>query len=128
MNRAAHEIDDRIRRVIAWQIVSSLLAAAFFFSGKGWGAAEAVLYGGITGVAVTLLLGRSIKRASRAADNPGAGMRILYVGAAQRFFFVLGALALGLATLHLEPLALLVGFGLAQGGYFINARGMTRGE
>ncbi len=128
MNKAAHEVDDRVRKVVAWQVIGSMLAAAAFFVGKGWGAAQAALCGGAIGVAATLLLSRSVKKASRATDDPNAGMRILYLGAAQRFFFVLGAFALGLAVLKLEPLALFIGFVLAQAGYFINARGMTRRE
>ena len=129
MNNAAHEVDDRvIRKVVAWQVIGSILAAAAFFIGRGWAASGAVLYGGAVGIAATLLLSRSIKRASRAAGNPTASMRVLYWGAAQRFFFVLGALVLGLAVLKLEPLALLVGFVSAQAGYFINARHVARGE
>jgi len=128
LNKAAHEVDDRARKVVAWQVIGSTLAAVGFFVGKGWGAAQAALCGGAIGIAATLLLSRSVKKAGRAADNPNAGMRILYLGAAQRFLFVLGAFAFSVAVLKLEPLALFVGFVLAQAGYFINARGMTRSE
>ena len=127
MNNAAHEIDGRvIRRVVTWQMAGGALVAAAFFIGKGWAAAQAVLYGAIIGIIATLLLGRSVKRASRAADHPVASMQVLYWGAAQRFFFVLGGFVFGLAALDLQPLALLAGFVVAQAGNFINARVLTR--
>jgi F0F1-type ATP synthase assembly protein I len=126
LNKAAHEVDGRVRKVIVWQVIGGVAAAAVFFVSKGWGPAQAALCGGLIGTATTLLLSRSVKKAGRAADDTNAGMRILYLGAVQRFFFVLGAFALGVAVLKLEPLALCAGFALAQVGYLINARGMTR--
>jgi ATP synthase protein I len=128
LNKTAHEVDGRVRKVVTWQVIGSTLAAAAFFVGKGWGAAQATLCGGAIGIAATLLLSRSVKKAGRAAVDPNAAMRILYLGAAQRFCLVLGAFAFGLAVLKLEPLALFVGFALAQAGYFISARGMTHKE
>jgi len=47
---------------------------------------------------------------------------ILYVGAVQRFLLVLGLLVLGIALFKLDPIALCVGFALAQLSYVVGSR------
>ena len=70
-----------------------------------------------------MLLLWGIQRANAAAKaDPGKSMRILYVGAVQRFVLVLGLIALGIALFKLEPVAMIAGFALAQAGYLIGSR------
>lgn len=105
--------------LLAIQAVISLAIAAGFYAHRGTaGIAEAALYGGGTGLAVSALLGLRLLRAAR----PGAGVGGLYLGAIERFAFVAAAFAVGLGALGLAPIPLLVGFGGAQCAYFIAAK------
>ena len=74
-------------------------------------------------MSVTFLLGRRMVRAGFAAEKDTVtSMRILYVGAVQRFLLVLVLFAFGLAVLELQPLAMIVGFVLVQFAYLADAR------
>ncbi len=87
---AEPELAAKARWVISTQLIISIITALFFLMKGSW-EAVAAFYGGITSLCITMLLLWGIKRASDAAkDNPGKSMRILYVGAAQRFLLVLG--------------------------------------
>jgi ATP synthase protein I len=83
----------------------------------------AALYGAFTSIVLAFLLSRGVKRASEAAlHDPKKSMMILYLGAVQRFVLLLVLFAIGLAVLKLDPLACLIGFGLAQLTYVIAAK------
>jgi len=106
------------RRVLLLQAALSVAAAAFF-ADSGIGAVMAALYGGGIAVASAWLLARRLAMASDAAGDATAGMRVLYVGAVQRFALVLGLFALGMGALGLSPLPLIVGFAAAQLGFLL---------
>lgn len=116
------DISGRTRRVIYAQlVVGVVLGTGMFFvfgSERGLGAE----FGVLVGILLTLLLSRSVKRAADvAATDPKRGMTMLYIGAVQRFFFVLAAFAVGLAVFRLDPLSVAVGFVAAQLAQLVNA-------
>jgi ATP synthase protein I len=119
---AEPELAAKARWVISTQLIISVIVAAVFLT-KGIWESVAALYGGIASLCITMLLLWGIKRATEAAkENPGKSMRILYVGAAQRFLLVIGLLAMGIALFKLDPIAMCVGFALAQLSYLIGSR------
>ena len=122
MKIAEPELAAKAQWVISTQLIISVIVAAAFLM-KGIWESVAALYGGIASLCITILLLWGIKRATEAAkDSPGKSMRILYVGAVQRFLLVIGLLAMGIAMLKLDPIAMCVGFALAQLSYLIGSR------
>jgi ATP synthase protein I len=104
--------------LLAIQLLLTLIIAAFFYIQQGdltvvWSAC----YGGGVGLGVSALLAFRLLQAAR----PGAGVAGLYLGAVERFVFVVAAFAVGLAVLKLAPIPLLVGFVGAEAGYYIAA-------
>ena len=127
MNDAANDIAANARRLLIIQGVAGLIGVAVLFAAQGGWAAVSTLYGAGISIAVTLLLSWGIKRAEAAAvENPAKSQAILYLGAAQRFIVVLVLFLVGLAALELDPLATVIGFGLAHVAYFLNLRGLGR--
>jgi ATP synthase protein I len=119
---AEPELAAKARRVISTQLIISIIVALFFLMKGAWEAVAAV-YGGFTSLCITMLLLWGVKRASDAArESPGASMKILYVGAVQRFLLVLGLLALGIAVLKLNPIAVFTSFALTQLSYLVGSR------
>ena len=91
MKIAEPELAAKARWVISTQLIISVTIAAVFLLKGAW-ESVAALYGGIASICITMLLLWGVKRATDAAkDNPGKSMRILYVGAVQRFLLVLGS-------------------------------------
>jgi ATP synthase protein I len=128
LNLAAQDVTDKARRLIFIQAVIGVIVAGGFLAAGGPQAAAA-LYGALISMALALLLGRRMQRASEvAASDPRRGMTILYVGAVQRFVLVLALLALGLAVLKLNPLPLLAGFAVTQLAYVLGARAPRRAD
>ena len=122
MKIAEPNIAAKARWVISTQLIISIIVAAVFLT-KGTSESVAALYGGAVSICISLLLLWGIQRANAAAKvDPGKGMRILYVGAAQRFILVIGLIALGIALLKLDPVAVCVGFAIAQAGYLMGSR------
>lgn len=123
MNTASAELAAKTRRIIIVQLVVSLAAAAIFSPQGIWGAVSA-FYGGLVSVALALLSGWGFRRANaHALNDPKKSMMILYIGAVQRFAAVLVLLGAGLGALKLEPLAVFIGFALAQASYLMGVRG-----
>jgi ATP synthase protein I len=84
------------------------------------------LYGGFASVLTALVLSRGVKRAEEAVlRDPKQSLQILYFGAVKRFLLVMGLIALGLAVLKLAPIALCVGFAVAQMGFVVSSRHIT---
>lgn len=122
MIKAEPELASKARRVIRLQLLTSALVAVGFLLYGVWASLSAG-YGGLTSVSIALLLSRGVERASAAAlQDPKESMKILYVGAVQRFALVAVLLAFGLAVLGLEPVAVCVGFALAQISYLMSSR------
>lgn len=113
-------------RVIGLQILATTLVAMLYLYKSGWEAVSA-FYGGFISVVAALVLSWGVYRAGRAAlRNPSKSLAILYVGAVQRFLLIIGLLALGLAIFKLNPIAVCIGFALAQLSYLISSRHNTR--
>lgn len=108
--------------LVAIQVVLTLLIAAGFYIYRGhYPAALAALYGGAVAVVVSALLALRLVRAAR----PGASVAGVYLGALERFVFVLAAIGCGIALIHLDPIALIVGFAGAELAYYL-AAGIVR--
>lgn len=122
MIKAEPELASKSQWVVKIQLaVTTLVALLFFYQGH-WAALSAV-YGGLISVASSYFLSRGVARATELAkDDPRKGMTTLYVGAVQRFIGVIALLALGMAVLKLQPLAILVGFAGAQAGFLLATR------
>lgn len=122
MKIAEPELATKAKWVISTQLIVSIIVAVAFLTKGTWESLAAV-YGGFVSICISLLLLWGIQRANIAAKvDPGKSMRILYVGAVQRFVLVLGLLALGVAFFKLDPVAIVAGFALAQVGYLIGSR------
>ena len=122
MKIAEPELATRARWVISTQLIVSIIVAVVFLTKGAWESLAAV-YGGAVSICISLLLLWGIQRANAAAKvDPGKSMRILYVGAVQRFLLVLGLIALGIALFKLNPVAVCVGFALAQVSYLMGSR------
>ena len=122
MKIAEPNIAAKARWVISTQLIISIIIAAVFLT-KGISESVAAMYGGAVSICISLLLLWGFQRANEAARvDPGKSMRILYMGAVQRFVLVIGLIALGIAVLKLDPVAVCVGFAIAQLGYLMGSR------
>lgn len=119
--------DDFIKglsRVVATQLVLTLLLAAGFFVFQGGSAgALAACYGGAVTVAISLWMAWWTQRVARSArDMATAGLGRLYLGNLARYALAIGLLAYGLGGLKLAPLPLVIAFAITQFGFVISAR------
>ena len=122
MSTAETQLAAKTKTVASLQIITSIILAVLFLMQGVWESVSA-LYGGFASVLTALLLSRGIQRAGEAAIHDAKqSMKILYVGAVQRFLLVIGLLALGLALLKLDPIAMCVGFGIAQISFVMSSR------
>jgi len=112
------DLANAARSVLLYQAVITVLVAAAFLLESGVYSGVAALYGGLTGILLTLLRKRGISGIE--GLSPGKSMLRLYLGAAQRFLWVLTLFAVALVFLKLDPLVCILGFGLSQLGYMLN--------
>lgn len=130
----AARLESKARRVVIIQLLVTCIVAAIFlgrglFTGQGllagqgpWDALSAA-YGGLSSVILALISIGGFKRANQyALSDPKKSMIILYMGAVGRFVAVLVLLGIGLGSLKLAPLAVLIGFALAQASYLMGMR------
>ncbi len=126
------ELAAKARRVIFIQLLVTTIVAAGFFAVRlfangavndsAW-AAMSVFYGGTASVLLALISIRGFKRANELAlSDPHKGMMILYIGAVVRFAAVIIVLGIGLGVIKLEPMAVFIGFALAQTSYLMGVR------
>lgn len=125
MSTADSQLAAKSRSVAGLQIISSVVVAGLFLLQGTWDSLSA-LYGGFASVLTALVLSRGVKRAEEAVlRDPKQSLQILYFGAVKRFLLVMGLIALGLAVLKLAPIALCVGFAVAQMGFVVSSRRIT---
>lgn len=136
----AARLENKAHRVVLIQLlVTAAVAVIFlgrgFFAGSGlftspgllegqgpWDALSAA-FGGLTSVTLALISIGGFKRANQyALSDPKKSMIILYMGAVVRFVAVLVLLGIGLGWLKLAPLAVFIGFVLAQASYLMGVR------
>lgn len=123
MSDVGASLAEKARRVVTVQMLTSMIVAALFLIQGVWDALSA-FYGGLASVVLALLSIWGFKRANaHALSDPKRSMMILYAGAVQRFVAVLVLLALGLGAFDLDPLAVFIGFALAQASYLMGVRG-----
>ncbi len=122
MSKLGADLAAKARRVVIVQLAITAIVALLFLVQGAWDALSAV-YGGVASVFLALLSIRGFKRANEhALNDPKKSMLILYIGAVQRFVAVVVLLAIGLGGLKLEPLAVFIGFALAQASYLMGVR------
>ncbi len=121
MSYAAQVLRKTLRRLMTLQALLILASAGIYLGVEGGLAALAALYGGGIALASTWVSAWRLLRATDAAgDAMRSAMAELYIGAAIRLVLVVGLMAVGMAVLRLNPLAVIVGFGAAQIGYIFN--------
>ena len=103
--------------------MQALLIGAVVFLYFIWGGspeAHAALFGGVCALLNAWLLGRRLRLAAAVAKtSPGQEVTVIYVGALQRFALLLALFVVGMGWLKLNPVPLLVAFGVAQGAFFL---------
>ncbi len=111
-------------RALKFQVVLGLIAIVIFAFYDGLLPAA---YGFLIGVINLFLLKLTFQKADeKAAEDPRAGMLLLYVSAAFRFFLLIVLFILGLVFLELDPLPLVLTFVVMQVGQIFNLRGKQR--
>jgi len=114
LNTIESELARSTKRVVSVQIIVTIIVAILFLLKSPW-ASFSALYGGFSSVFIVLLLSQRVKRATAAAqDNLKESMAILYIGAVQRFVLVAVFLIIGITLMKFDPMAISVGFVLAQ--------------
>lgn len=115
MSYAARVLRATLRRLLVVQLILVLpvmLACAII---KGGDSALAAGYGGGIALINTAVM------AWRVSQTSGKRALVeLYIGAGIRFGLTLLLMAVGMGMLKLDPLALLLGFAVAQLGYLFN--------
>lgn len=109
------------RAVMVYEVAIAVGAALLFFVLQGGLQALSALYGGLITLIMTLLLRRRVTKLTEAATQ-GNATGAAAVGVMLRFLWVLLLFGMGFAVFKLDPLASIVGFGLAQLGYVIAMR------
>lgn len=107
------------RVVLIYQAVIAAATALVFLALQGRLQALSALYGGLITLIMTLLLRRRVTQFTAAQGNAAGAAA---VGVMLRFLWVLLLFGLGFAVFKLDPLASIIGFGLAQLGYVVAMR------
>lgn len=108
--------------VLLTQAAITVACTGFAWFYQDQHAALAAFYGGAVATANTWLLTQRIARAGELAKRSVKySVYSLFFGAVQRFVFVLVCLGVGLGSIKLDPVPLLLTFGIAQLGFMIVA-------
>lgn len=119
MSEEADVLKASLRRLMTAQIALIAASAAIYFATKGGSNAVAALFGGAIALLNSAISALHLRRATAASSSAG-GMAYLYIGAVIRFVATPGLVALGIWALKLNAVAIIVGFAVAQVGYFFN--------
>ena len=123
MDIAIHQVEANARKVITLQIIIAIVVALVTGLTVGRWFGISAFFGGFVSLSVSWLLRRGVLKANKIAkEDPKKGMIALYVGAVQRFVLVLALLGIGFGVFKLDPLAIIIGFGLAQVAYAVMLR------
>lgn len=98
-----------MRRLLALQLVVTVLLAATAYAWQGIPALRAALFGGAVAMAGTLVILWYGRRAEYAGANLARNASLIYGSAIVRFATTVTLLAVGIATLRLQPLWLFAG-------------------
>ena len=110
------------RRVILAQVGLVVVAASISSLEQGTDFVLALLFGGGVTIAGTLVSAWRLKVATEAVEETGPAVNTaeFYKAMILKFLLVMGLLALGLGVLKLTPLAVILGFVVAQAGYLFS--------
>lgn len=123
MDQKKTEFSAQTRLLLISQITLGGFCAAGFYLAKGQVGAQSAIYGALISIVLAMLLIAGVRRAAEAAEeSKKKSMATLYFGAAQRFVLALVLFALGVGKLKLDPLAMVVGFAVAQATYFLSTQ------
>jgi len=120
MNFAAKAYRRMLYKMVGIQgiLVSILVVCSYMKWGTEYSAG--LFYGGAVTVVTTLYSGWRFKLDTERVDNPPSVMMAgLYKGTLLRFLMVIALLLLGLRYFQLDPEAVILGFVVAQAGYFL---------
>lgn len=115
MSYAARVLRATLRRLLVVQLLLVFPVVLAYAAIKGGHGALAAGYGG--GIA---LINTSIMAWRVGRTDSKRALAELYIGAGIRFGGTLLLMAVGMGILKLDPLALLIGFAVAQLGYLFN--------
>lgn len=122
MSYAAAALRQTTRRLLIIQSLLILATAIAYLVVKGGEHFVAALFGGGIALLNTLVSAQRLRRATEAAaQSANRGLAEMYIGAAVRFVATPLLVAVGIAAFGLEPVAIIVGFAVAQVGYFFNS-------
>lgn len=117
---------DGVRNVVLIQAALALAASAVYLYWATEFAALSALFGGGVAMLNSWLLARRLDRATAMArQDVNRGTVALYLGAVQRFVVTVAGLAVGMGILQLEPLPMVITFGVAHVAYVAAATGAT---
>ncbi|HHQ69051.1 MAG TPA: ATP synthase subunit I [Halothiobacillaceae bacterium] len=92
-------------------------------------AATSALAGGLIAMLMAWMLRRTMTRATRAAvEDPGASMRMMYIGAGMRFFVLLALMAFAIGLVDLDPRFVVGGFVVVLVAGVLAAKGQDSGH
>jgi len=112
---------------LLYQVLLTFIAVVAWWILRDSIIAMAAAYGGSVTVVTTLLLAwRMLRAGELAGHDPRKSMQILYMSAVWRFALTAVLFALGMGYFKLDPLAMIVGFVLAQLAYVFVGLGTQR--
>ncbi len=121
MSYAAQVLRRTLLRLVTLQLTLTLATGFGFLAYQGANEFWAAIYGGAIALLNTSVSAHRLIRATQAAaDDAQRGMMEIYIGAITRFVATPLFVAIGIAALKLDPVALIVGFAVAQLGYMVN--------
>lgn len=121
MSHTTKVLHRTLRRLLWVQGALVLIAALACGVGMGLETVPAALFGGAIALLNTAISAERLHRATAAAGQDARqGMAALYSGAIIRFVATPALIAVGILALGLDPVAILIGFGVAQLGYLVN--------
>lgn len=108
------------RMLLAMQALLIGLVVFLYLILGGSPEAHAALFGGMCALLNAWLLSRRLRLAADVAKrSPGREVTVIYVGAIQRFALLLALFIVGMGWLKLNPVPLLVAFGVAQVAFLL---------
>jgi ATP synthase protein I len=127
LNKANEEVTAKARNLIIFQLIAGLIVAAAFYLYKDALSAVSAIFGALTSLLSAYMLSSGVKKAERRAiDSPGKSMGVLYFGAVQRFILVVVLFIVGIKIFGLDPVAIGLGFIVAQLGFVFLFKGLSK--
>jgi len=119
-----HSLRHAVYRLVLVQFVLIMISVIYFQLKHGQDFALAALYGGATTLITTLVSAWRITVATRTSggateQDAVPGVAELYKTAVFRLILTIALLAIGLGGLHLQPMALIIGFVAGTLGHFV---------